>query len=72
MRGRTADLEEEQRLALRGVKPHCKPFASKVLPPLLRAELSELGMGVGGQVAQFNSGFPLRCTVSEDRVFPLK
>ena len=48
-RERAADLEAEQRLALRGVKPHCKPFASKVfLSPEGRAIRSWNGRGRSG------------------------
>ena len=45
---RPAALDAERRRVAAGINSYCKPFASKVHPPLLQGEFPDLGMGGGG------------------------
>ena len=51
---------------------HVRPFASKVLLPLFRQKLLELGTGGEDRATQFIPGFALISPMTSERLYPLQ
>ena len=72
LKERGAEPEGERRGELLRVDPQCRPFVSKIHPPLFRETMLEVGTGALECVDQFLAGFPTTGSAPEEGAYSTK